>query len=71
MLNILRQKPQDLGVKQYAIQCLEQAGSFDYCRLYPKNLFSKAKLEARKVKLGERGENAVMAFLENLEKKAL
>ena len=49
LMNILRQRTQDVEVKKYAIQLLEDAGSFEYTREQMKILDDKIRYEIEKL----------------------
>ena len=49
LMNILRQRPKDVEVKKYAIQLLEDAGSFEYTREQMKLLDNKIRREIEKL----------------------
>ncbi len=42
LMNILKQKTEDIEVKKYAVQYMESTGSFEYCRLVLRELKRKA-----------------------------
>ena len=43
LLNILKQKTTDDGVKKYAVSYMEATGSFDYCRKVLTTLMERAR----------------------------
>ena len=43
LLNILKQKTEDEGVKRYAVSYMEATGSFEYCRRVLETLTVRAK----------------------------
>ena len=49
LMNILRQRTNDVDVKRYAIQLLEDAGSFEYTREQMKLLDNKIRQEIEKL----------------------
>ena len=49
LINIVRQRTNDVEVKKYAIQLLEDAGSFEYTRQQMKQLDSKIRREVEKL----------------------
>ena len=42
LINILKQKTSDEGVKKYAVKYMESTGSFEYCRVVLRDLKEKA-----------------------------
>ncbi|XP_065839223.1 geranylgeranyl pyrophosphate synthase-like [Oscarella lobularis] len=49
ILNILRRKTEDLEVKKYAVDCLEEAGSFEYTRSVLQDLETKLLAEVERL----------------------
>lgn len=43
LLNILKQKTEDEGVKRYAVAYMEGTGSFEYCRKVLATLMERAR----------------------------
>lgn len=65
LLNILRQKSDEVSIKQHAVQWMKQCGSFEYTRQVLRDL--KVRVLEEIVKLG--GHENLQALVEHLDKK--
>lgn len=63
LLNILRQRPTDDAVKRYAVQYMEQQGSFDYCREVVRDMLAQARALVDKLDNGQGRGDGVLAIL--------
>jgi geranylgeranyl pyrophosphate synthase len=74
LLNILKQKTEDVTVKRYAISIMEAAGSFAYCRARIAELATEVRLMLQEIARPTTGTGAsegkgVAEFLDVLEIK--
>ena len=65
LLNILRQKSDEVSIKQHAVQWMKQCGSFEYTRQVLRDL--KVRVLEEIEKLG--GHEKLKALVEHLDKK--
>ena len=67
LLNILKQKTEDLEVKKYAVHYMEGTGSFEYCRKILKELKAKAIVMIEELDQGGNAGSGVRAILDKMD----
>lgn len=66
LINILKQKTADDGVKRYAVTYMESTGSFEYCRKTMRELREKAVLMIEAVDQGAGEARGVREILDKM-----
>ena len=66
LINILKQKTTDDGVKKYAVKYMESTGSFEYCRAILRDLREKALMMVEEVDEGTGRGAGVRMFLDKM-----
>lgn len=66
LINILKQKTTDDGVKRYAVTYMESTGSFEYCRKTMRELREKAVLMIEAVDQGAGEARGVREILDKM-----
>ena len=66
LINILKQKTSDEGVKKYAVEYMESTGSFEYCRVVLRDLKEKALTMVEEIDEGTVEGFGVRIFLDKM-----
>jgi geranylgeranyl diphosphate synthase type 3 len=66
LLNILKQKTEDEGVKRYAVAYMEGTGTFEYCRKVLGTLMDRARRLVEELDDGTRKGKGVLKFLDKM-----
>ena len=66
LINILKQKTSDEGVKKYAVKYMESTGSFEYCRVVLRDLKEKALMMVEEIDEGTVEGFGVRMFLDKM-----
>ena len=66
LINILKQKTSDEGVKKYAVKYMESTGSFEYCRVVLRDLKEKALVMVEEIDEGTVEGFGVRMFLDKM-----
>ena len=66
LINILKQKTSDEGVKKYAVKYMETTGSFEYCRVVLRDLKEKALMMVEEIDEGTVEGFGVRMFLDKM-----
>ena len=66
LINILKQKTSDEGVKKYAVKYMESTGSFEYCRVVLRDLKEKALVMVEEIDEGTLEGFGVRIFLDKM-----
>lgn len=66
LLNILKQKTEDEGVKKYAVSYMESTGSFEYCRKVLATLTDRARKLVEDIDDGGKKGKGVLKILDKM-----